>query len=161
MSRNIIETVMGAVVLVVAAVFLFFAYSTSQVGARRGGYEVSAVFPRVDGIRDGGDVRLNGIKVGSIVTQTLDPKTYAAIVRMTIDAAIKLPKDSIAQIRTSGLLGDKYLAIVPGGDDQDIPPGGQLARGEPGFSLEDVVGQLLFSVSGGPKKEEGGASPPK
>lgn len=160
MSRNIIETVMGAVVLVVAAVFLYFAYSTSQVRAGRSGYEVSAVFPRVDGIRDGGDVRLNGIKVGNIVSQTLDPKTFSAIVRMNIDNGVKLPQDSIAQIRTAGLLGDKFLAIVPGGDDKDVPPGGQLARGEPGFSLEDVIGQLLFSV-GNSKKDEGGAAPPK
>ena len=64
MSRNIIETVMGALVLVVAAVFLFFAYRTSQIHGARG-YELTARFERVDGIREGGDVRLSGIKVGS------------------------------------------------------------------------------------------------
>src|SRR6202047_2462590 len=81
MTGNVIETVMGAVVLVVAAVFLFFAYTTSQVRAVSG-YEVSANFLRVEGLRDGGDVRVSGIRVGTIVSQRLDPKTYDAVVRM-------------------------------------------------------------------------------
>ena len=75
MTGNVIETVMGAVVLVVAAFFLFFAYTTSQVRAVQG-YQVSAQFERVDGIRDGSDVRIAGVKVGSIVSETLDPKTF-------------------------------------------------------------------------------------
>src|SRR5712691_7158827 len=107
MSRNVIETVMGAVVLVIAALFLFFAYSVSQVRAVRG-YELTAQFERVDGVRDGGDVRISGIKVGSILSQTLDPKTYFAVVRMSIDPGIKVPTDTVAQIASSGLLGDKY-----------------------------------------------------
>src|SRR3989441_2066519 len=92
MTGNVIETVMGAVVLVVAALFLFFAYTTSQVRAVQG-YQVSAQFERVDGIRDGSDVRIAGVKVGSIVSETLDPKTFLATVRMSIDPAYKLPDD--------------------------------------------------------------------
>src|SRR5487761_1304867 len=95
MSRNAVETVMGAVVLVVAAVFLFFAYTTSQVRAVSG-YDVTANFGRVEGLRDGGDVRISGIRVGSIISQTLDPKDYVAVVKMSIDPAIKLPRDSVA-----------------------------------------------------------------
>jgi phospholipid/cholesterol/gamma-HCH transport system substrate-binding protein len=157
MSRNVIETVMGAVVLVIAALFLFFAYSTSQVHAGRG-YEVSAKFERVDGIREGGDVRMSGIKVGTIVSEALDPKTFMAIVKMSIDPSIKLPKDTEAQIVSSGLLGDKYMSLVPGTEDETIPPGGQIALTRPGFSLESILGQVIFSVTQ-QKKNEGESKP--
>src|SRR5205807_7342619 len=97
MTGNVIETVMGAVVLVVAAVFLFFAYTTSQVRAVKG-YEVTAEFERIDGIREGGDVRISGIKIGSVVDQKLDPKSFLATLRMSIDPAVKLPDDTVAEI---------------------------------------------------------------
>ena len=144
MSRNAIETIMGAVVLVIAALFLFFAYSTSQV-RRTAGYEVTASFDRIDGVRDGGDVRISGIKVGSIVSQTLDPKTYLAVVRMTIDPSVKLPTDTVAQIASSGLLGDKYLSLVPGGAEDTIPAGGRIQFTQPAISLESLIGQYIFS----------------
>src|SRR5260370_29366745 len=90
MRGNVIETVMGAVVLVVAALFLLFAYKTSQLRAVTG-YPLTAEFEKVDGIRQGSDVRISGIKIGSVVTQELDPKTFLATVRMSIDPAIQLP----------------------------------------------------------------------
>jgi len=84
MRRSVIETIMGAVVLVVAALFLFFAYTTSNVRAI-GGYQLVARFNRVDGIAPGSEVRLSGIKVGSVLSTHLDPKTYLAEVRMIIE----------------------------------------------------------------------------
>ena len=158
MSRNAIETMMGAVVLVIAALFLFFAYSTSQV-RRTAGYEVTASFDRVDGIRDGGDVRISGIKVGSIVAQSLDPKTYLAVIRMSIDPTVKLPVDTVAQIASSGLLGDKYLSLVPGGADETIPPGGRIQFTQPSISLESLIGQYIFSNQQPGQPKEG--APPK
>src|ERR1700722_9599892 len=116
---------MGAVVLVVAAVFLFFAYSTSQVTSVSG-YPLTARFNRVEGLRDGGDVKVSGIKVGSIVSQTLDPKTFVAVVKISVDPSIKLPVDTVATISSSGLFGDKFLALEPGNEDAVIPPGGQI-----------------------------------
>jgi phospholipid/cholesterol/gamma-HCH transport system substrate-binding protein len=154
MSRNVIETVMGAVVLVVAAFFLFFAYRTSQVSAGRG-YELRATFDRVDGIREGGDVRISGIKVGNIVSEAIDPKTFRAVVKMTIDPSIKLPKDTTAQIASAGLLGDKYMSLIPGVEDDTIPPGGEITRTEPGISLESLLGQVIFSMTN-QKKDDGG-----
>ena len=157
MSRNVIETVMGAVVLVIAALFLMFAYSTAQVRATRG-YEVTAEFDRVEGIREGTDVRISGIKVGSIVSQTLDPKTFLAIVHMSIDPAVKLPTDTVAQIASSGLLGDKYMSLVPGADEEMIAPGGKIARTQSPMSLENLIGQYIFSQGGGAgQKKEGDA----
>jgi phospholipid/cholesterol/gamma-HCH transport system substrate-binding protein len=157
MSRNAIETIMGAVVLVIAALFLFFAYSTSQV--RRGsGYEVIATFDRVDGIREGGDVRISGIKVGSIVSQTLDPTTFLAVVRMTIDPSVKLPTDTVAQIASAGLLGDKYLSLIPGGAEETIPPGGRIQYTQAAISLESLIGQYIFSSQ--PQKDGQPPAPP-
>jgi phospholipid/cholesterol/gamma-HCH transport system substrate-binding protein len=159
MSRNAIETIMGAVVLVIAALFLFFAYSTSQI-RRTSGYEVTASFDRIDGIREGGDVRISGIKVGSIVSQTLDPKTYLAVVRMTIDPAVKLPTDTVAQIASSGLLGDKYLSLLPGGADETIPAGGRIQFTQPAISLENLIGQYIFSNQQCGASKDGQSSAP-
>jgi phospholipid/cholesterol/gamma-HCH transport system substrate-binding protein len=153
-SRNAVETVMGAVVVVVAALFLFFAYTTSQVHAVSG-YEVTARFSRVEGLRDGGDVRISGIKVGTIVSQTLDPKTFLAIVKMSIDPSVKLPVDTVASISSSGLLGDKYLSLEPGNEDKNIPPGGRIEHTQSPMSLESLIGQFIFS-QGQQKKSDGG-----
>ncbi len=141
MSRNVIETVMGGVVLLVAALFLFFAYTTSQIRSISG-YELTAAFERVDGVREGGDVRLNGIKVGTIKSQTLDPKTFQAVVKMTIDPKIQLPKDTMAQITSSSLLGDKYLSLEPGVEDAFIPPGGRIERTLSGVNLEALLARV-------------------
>jgi phospholipid/cholesterol/gamma-HCH transport system substrate-binding protein len=158
MTGNIIETVMGAVVLVVAALFLFFAYTTSQVRAVQG-YQVTAQFERVDGIRDGGDVRIAGVKVGTVLSESLDPKTFLATVRLSIDPAYKLPEDTVAEIVSAGLLGDRYLALVPGGSEQMIPPGGQIKYTQSPVSLENLIGQMIFSTPGGQKKSSDGEAP--
>jgi phospholipid/cholesterol/gamma-HCH transport system substrate-binding protein len=160
MRGNVIETVMGAVVLVVAALFLFFAYTTSEVRAV-GGYPVTAQFERIDGIRDGSEVRIAGVRVGSIVSESLDPKTYLATVTMSIERQYKLPDDTVAEIISSSLLGDKYMSLVPGGSDKDIAPGGQIKYTQAPVSLENLIGQMIFSQPGGQKKpgEAGGASP--
>jgi phospholipid/cholesterol/gamma-HCH transport system substrate-binding protein len=152
MSGNVIETVMGAVVLVVAALFLFFAYSTSQVGAVTGGYPVIAQFQSVDGIRNGSDVRIGGVKIGSVISETLDPKTFIATVKMNVSSEYKLPDDTVAEITSSSLLGDKYISLVPGGSDKDIPPGGQIKYTQSAVSLENLIGQMIFSQPGGQKK---------
>ena len=160
MPGNVIETVMGGVVLVVAALFLFFSYSTSQVRAVQG-YQVTAQFERIDGIRDGGDVRIAGVKVGSIQSATLDPNTFLAEVRMSIDPAYKLPDDTVAEIVSAGLLGDRYLALVPGGSEQMIAPGGRIKFTQAPVSLENLIGQMIFSQPGAQKKPEEGEAPPK
>src|SRR5690349_21869383 len=150
MTGNVIETVMGAVVLVVAAVFLFFAYSTSQVRAVQG-YQVTAQFERIGALRDGGDVRIAGVKIGSVVSETLDPKTFLATVRMSIDPAYRLPEDTVAEIVSAGLLGDRFMALVPGGSEEMIPPGGRIKFTQSPVSLESLIGQMIFSQPGAQK----------
>ena len=151
MRGNVIEIVMGAVVIIVAALFLVFAYQTSQLRSVTG-YQVTADFARVDGIRQGSDVRISGIKIGSVVAEELDPKTFLANVRMSIDPSVKLPDDTVAEIISAGLLGDKYMSLVPGGSDKVIPPGGKITYTQSSVSLENLIGQMMFSAPG-PKKE--------
>jgi phospholipid/cholesterol/gamma-HCH transport system substrate-binding protein len=158
MSRNAVETVMGAVVLVVAAVFLFFAYTTTQVQAVSG-YDLTARFDRVDGVRQGTDVKISGIKVGSVATATLDPKTFLATLRLSIASDIKLPKDTVASIKSAGLLGDNFVALDPGNEDAMIPPGGTIEHTQSPIDLMGLIGQFIFGQTGqsGPKKEGGNA----
>jgi phospholipid/cholesterol/gamma-HCH transport system substrate-binding protein len=158
MSRNLIETVLGAVVLVVAALFLFFAYTTSQVRAVSG-YQVTAEFDRIDGIRDGSDVRIAGVKVGSVIGEKLDPKTFLATLRLSIAPEYKLPDDTVAEIVSSSLLGDKYMALVPGGSDKIIPPGGRIKYTQAPASLENLIGQMIYSPSGGQQPPPPGGKP--
>ena len=163
MRRSVIETIMGAVVLVVAGLFLFFAYTSSNVQAT-GGYELVARFNRVDGLANGSDVRMSGIKVGSVVAQSLDPKTYRAIVRLSIDSTIKLPEDTTARIQSDGLLGNTYMVLEPGGAEEMIPPGGTIAYTQDAVNLVDLLGRFIFSTpSNGGSSGAGsgaGATPP-
>lgn len=152
MTGNVIETVMGAVVLIVAALFLFFAYTTSQVHAVQG-YELIAQFERVGSLRNGGDVRIAGVKVGSVVSETLDPKTFLATVKMSIDPSYKLPEDTIAEIVSNGLLGEQFMELVPGGAEQTLPPGGQIKHTQSPVSLESLIGQMIFSQPGGQRSQ--------
>jgi phospholipid/cholesterol/gamma-HCH transport system substrate-binding protein len=159
MRGNVIETVMGAVVILAAALFLVFAYKTSQLRAVPG-YQVTAEFARVDGIRQGSDVRIAGIKIGSVVGEDLDPKTFLATVRMSIDPSVNLPNDTVAEIISSGLLGDKYMSLVPGGSDKVIPPGGKITYTQSSVSLENLIGQMMFSAPAAKKPGEGDAPQP-
>jgi phospholipid/cholesterol/gamma-HCH transport system substrate-binding protein len=147
MRGNMIETVMGAVVLVVAAAFLFFAYSATHLEAVSG-YDLTAQFDRIDGIRAGSDVRISGVKVGSVQSTTIDPKTFFVTVRMAIDPKYRLPDDTVAEVLSAGLLGDKYMALVPGGSEKTIPDGGRIRYTQAPVSLENLIGQMIFSQPG-------------
>lgn len=148
MTRNLLETLLGAVVLVVAIAFLFYAYSSSQLGSGDG-YELRANFDRVDGLETGSDVRISGIKVGTVTGQSLDPQTYRAEVRFTVREDVELPLDTSAAIVSSSLLGGKYLQLVPGGDPDVLGPGEEITLTQSAVNLEDLIGQMIFSQGGG------------
>ncbi|MCB1832407.1 MAG: outer membrane lipid asymmetry maintenance protein MlaD [Geminicoccaceae bacterium] len=148
MSRNIVETILGAAVIVVAGGFLTWAYSRSDVGDP-GGYTLIAKFDRVDGLDIGGDVRMSGIKVGRVLSQSLDPMTYRAIVTFSVDSAVELPLDSSAAITSASLLGGKYLALVPGAEDIMLGDGEELTLTQSAVNLEDLIGQMIFSQADG------------
>lgn len=147
MKGNLFEALIGAAVLAVAAVFLTFAFSNSDIGSVQG-YEVVAKFDRVDGLNVGSDVRLSGIKVGTVLEQTLDGESYLAIVRLSIDPAVRLPLDTSAEIVSESLLGGRFMALIPGGDIDMIEPGGEIRFTQGPVILENLIGQLIFNAGG-------------
>ena len=144
--RNAAEVLAGLLVLVVAAGFLAYALATSGA-ASVPGYTLRAQFDRIDGLTVGSDVRMAGVKVGAVTGTSIDPKTYMAVVDFTVQKDIQLPTDSSAAIASQSLLGGKYLALVPGGSEQMIPPGGQVTITQGSVSLEDLLGKFIFSVT--------------
>ena len=158
-QRNAAELAAGAVVLVTAAGFLAYAIANTG-GMGPGGYLLHARFNAIDGLSIGSDVRMAGVKVGSVTGTHLDPQTYQAVVDFTVADDVKLPKDSSAAVTSDGLLGGKYLGLDAGGDTQMIPPGGQVTITQSSISIEQLLGKFIFSMgnlSGGQKP--GGAQP--
>lgn len=156
MGKHVIETIMGAVVLLVAAGFLIFAYRSSDISSTTG-YELYAKFDRADGLGVGSDVRISGIKVGHISGQRLDQSNYLAEVTMTINDAVKIPADSTAEVVGDGLLGSKYLAIVPGGDEKMLEKGGRIKYTQSAVNIESLIGKFMY---GGTDNNEKSASSP-
>jgi phospholipid/cholesterol/gamma-HCH transport system substrate-binding protein len=149
MHRSVVETVIGAVVLAVAGLFLYFTYSTGY--QRVEGYDVTAKFNRVDGLGVGSDVRLSGITVGRVVATQLDPATYLAVIHLRIDSKVKLPIDTAAKITSDGLLGSNYVALEPGGDEKMIADGGQITATQDPVNIVDLVGRYIFGGPAGGK----------
>lgn len=148
MNRNVLETVMGALVLAVAVIFLAFAYSSAGIKTVTG-YEVTARFDRINGLKTGSDVRISGVKVGTITATKLDPKSFTAEVHMVIDGAYELPVDTVAEITSSGLLGDEFMNLVPGNDDKNIAKGGAIVSTVPPTDLMQLLKQMAFSFGNG------------
>lgn len=144
MKHNIIETIMGFFVLGLAGFFLVFAYKSSQIDTTDG-YVLSAKFARIDGVQPGTDVRLSGVAIGKVSNVKLDPQTYQAVLTMDIAHGVQLPKDTSAEILSSGLLGSKYIALVPGGDDEFLKAGDEVHYTQAAISLEAMIGQVIFS----------------
>ena len=146
MDRNPVETIMGAVVLLVAAFFLVFAWNNASIGAVKG-YEIKAAFFKVGGLDTGADVRISGVKVGTVTDQYLDPETFDAVVVMSVKPDIKLPEDTVATISSEGLLGGKYVKLDPGSAEAVIPTGGQIAETRDFKSLEELVSDIIFMAT--------------
>lgn len=146
MGRGIIETVLGAVVLLVAVMFVVSAYNSSDLRPVSG-YSVGARFNSVDGLASGNDVRIGGVKVGNVTELGIDPKDYQVVVHMTVASDIKLPEDSSASITGDGLLGGKYVRIEPGNSEQFIAPGGEIKKTKDVVVLEQLLGRIIFMLT--------------
>jgi phospholipid/cholesterol/gamma-HCH transport system substrate-binding protein len=130
----------------VAVVFLIFAYTRTGSGSLSG-YEINARLPKADGLAVGTDVRLAGIKVGTVSDLTLDPKTYLVTVHMNIRNDIKLPADSSVLVTQSGLLGGQYLSITPGGDDKMMAAGSYFESAQGSIDVMSLVGRFATGAS--------------
>lgn len=148
MSRNTIETVMGAVVLIVAGVFLWMAYAVTDIQSSDGTV-VSAEFGGIGGLNVGDDVRISGIKVGKVTATNLNAKTFGATVTLSIDPSISLPADSAARIASSSLLGGNHIDIIPGFEEDLIPSGGVIYDTRDPVNLTDLLGKAVFSGGSG------------
>ncbi len=146
MKRSIIETFLGAVVLAVAGIFFFFAYSSADFRPTLG-YTVIAKFNAIDGLTVGSDVRLGGVKIGAVDSLTIDQTLYQAVVEMRIQQRIKLPDDTQVLISSDGLLGGKYVRLEPGGSKTMLSDGGTLANTKDVVGLEELLGKVIFLVT--------------
>ena len=145
MKRSVIETILGAVVIVVAATFLFFSYKMGNV-AQPNGFIVTADFSTIGGLKPGDDVLISGVKVGSVIDVTLQDDTYLARVSMSVDHKLQLPTDTAALISSESLLGGKYLALEPGAEEELIKNGGHINYTQAPQNLEQLLGQFIFSM---------------
>jgi len=150
MGHNVFETILGAVVLAMAGLFLMFAYSSADLHKVKG-YAISANFPMVDGIKDGTDVKINGVKVGSVSGLKLNteagPNQYLVTVSMTVDPNVKIPTDTIAMVASESLLGGKYMSLEPGAEEIMIKTDGtgRITHTQAPMRLDDLIGQLIYS----------------
>lgn len=159
MRKNVIETVLGAVVLLVAGFFLFFAYTSSSVKSVSG-YKLEARFSSTGGLSSGADVRISGVKVGTVTGQHLDKKTFQAVVGMEIDSNVQLPRDTTASIASESLLGGRYLQLDPGGEEEMLKAGDTIEYTQSAVNLEELLGRFIFNSAGsGEKKAETPATP--
>ncbi len=143
MRGTLVETLIGAVVLLVAAWFLYFAYSRTELGPV-GGYHVSATFDKVGDLANGADVKISGIKIGTVTAQKLDTKTYQAVIEMGIQADVELPDDTTAKIASAGLLGGSYVNLEPGGSEDLLKDGGRIGYTQGAVDLMGLLGRFIY-----------------
>ncbi|HCV88218.1 MAG TPA: outer membrane lipid asymmetry maintenance protein MlaD [Alphaproteobacteria bacterium] len=149
MQRNMLETVMGAIVLLTAIGFMSLAYEAANIRGADG-YELEAEFGATGGLSVGDDVRISGIKVGRIVRQDLDPITYAARIVISLDERIRVPADSSARITAASLLGGNFLELIPGADEEMMQPGEVIYDTRDPVSLTDLLGKAVFASANDP-----------
>lgn len=136
------EAIAGVVVLAIAIWFVAFALGrTGSTGSHH--YQLSASFPSAAGISVGSDVRVSGLKVGTVTAQKLDPATFQAIVRFSVDSAVQLPIDSSAAITSEGLLGGSFIALIPGGDSEILAPGDEITDTQGATDLMGLIGSVI------------------
>jgi len=151
MKQSNIELSVGAFVLLGLTAIVWFAVQAGA-GAAIGGatYEVNARFTNIGGLKPGSQVFIAGVSVGRVEKIDLNSQ-YAAVVRLNVKQGINLPSDTIASIKTSGLIGDKYVALAPGADSNNLPPGGTITDTESAMDLESLISRFAFgNVSSSP-----------
>lgn len=151
MNRRFAETAVGAVVVAIAAWFLVFAYNSSEFRPVAG-YSLSAKFNSVGGLAPGNDVRIGGVKIGSVLDQRIDPADFRAVIVFTVRSDLRLPEDTVAAITSDGLLGGKYLRLEPGRAAAMLAANATLKNTRDALSLEDMLGRAIFLLSEGDKK---------
>lgn len=154
LKEHLAEALAGLAVVVGAGLFLTFALDRTGSGSADS-YVLDARFPNVAGINVGSDVRLSGMRVGSVTAQKLDPQTYQAVLTLSVDSAVQLPIDSSAAITSEGLLGGNFIALVPGGDPEMLRPGEEISDTQGATDLMGLIGSVINSSGGGGSSASG------
>jgi len=153
MKNNLFEIIVGTFVLGCAIYFFFFAFNKSGISASQT-YQILAKFDNIDGVGSGSDIKISGVKIGTVANEMIDPATYQAVLKLDIIRDIKLPTDSSIKILSSGLLGGKYLAIEIGGDEEMLKDGDKIQFTQSGVNFEELLGKFIFGSSKKDKKDE-------
>ena len=148
MSKKGIETLVGGFVLLGLLGLVFLSLQAANLGTfsnNRDTYTVYARFDNIGGLKPRAPVRSAGVVVGRVTSIELDAKTFQGVVTLDIEKAYSFPKDTAAKILTSGLLGDQYIGLEPGGDDANLAAGDTIAQTQSAVVLENLIGQFLTS----------------
>jgi len=145
MKQNVLETIIGFIVLVVAVGFLLYAYQGNNKKDISSGYIIHANFQNAEGIMKGSDVMIAGIMIGKVEDMHLNHDTYFAKLSLRINKETKIPKDSSASIVSNGLLGGKFIALMPGAEDEFLNNNEYINMTQSSFNLESLVGKFMFS----------------
>jgi phospholipid/cholesterol/gamma-HCH transport system substrate-binding protein len=148
MNTSTVETLIGGAVIAVAALFFGYAYNTSGAGDQHGGYSLTAEFDNVEGVNVGTDVRMAGIKIGTVTAQALNPENFQAVVTMSIDPFVKLKEDTTAKVTAEGLLGSKFIALDAGGSDTILTDGGVITSTQGAVDIWSLISQAMFDKTG-------------
>lgn len=143
LRENIGEALVGLFVILFAAWFVWFAWGATGGGAKAGAIHVTALFPNSTGINVGSDVRVAGMKVGTVTSQALDSQSFQVKATLALDPAIKLPADSSAAITSEGFLGATFISLIPGGDTVPLKDGDTIADTQGAMDLMGMVGQFI------------------
>ncbi len=149
MKRFDLELAVGVFFLIGIACLAYLSIKLGRmevIGQR--GYVVSAKFSNVGGLKKGAGVEIGGVEVGRVKDINLDPEDYTAVVTLLLNSGVKLSDDSIAAVKTKGLIGEKYVSITPGASERVIPPGDRIRETQPPFDLDDVIGRLIYGSPG-------------
>ena len=145
MANNVTETLIGAVVVAVAGSFLYYANQISAFSTDSDQYLLNASFRSVAGLNVGSDVKLSGVKIGTLTMISLDPDTYEAVTTISIDKDVLIPDDADIKVSTDGLLGGAYLEITAGGSPFMLEPDGEINFTQGSISLLNLL--LKFGSS--------------
>lgn len=155
MNKNTLEVLVGCLVIFIACLFAYYVYNQTHQTDKNAQHAILyAKFDKADGINLGSDIRLAGIKIGKILELKLDDKTYQAVVKLGIDMSVPLPLDSSVEIISNGLLGEKYLSIMPGASDEYLKDGATLEFTQSSISLESLIGKFIFGDSKKPNDKK-------
>jgi phospholipid/cholesterol/gamma-HCH transport system substrate-binding protein len=141
------EALVGLLVVVLAVWFVIFAWDRTGAGTKAGSIRVTAIFPNASGVNAGTDVRVSGLKVGSVTALSLDPQSYQVKVDIALDPSVKLPADSSASITSEGLLGSTFVAFTPGGSETALKSGDTITDTQGSMDLMALIGQFINKPS--------------